>query len=536
MVKKNPTVLGYVHFDTPRMDNYVSEFLITQDNADNVFRNQYVKIECDNNRTFLGRVVEGPFFIPEEVDRGSAFAQTSILKGDKFPIVPNYYALGRVELLGEYVEGKLLSTNTRPIPKAPVIELTPDDVQNLVGLKGDMLIGRILGYGKVKVVLDAEDKKVLPRNIGIFGTVGSGKTNTAQVLIEEASSQGYAVIVIDIEGEYVNMDKPTTELQEKLKEFGLSPKGLEDFFVYYPVAGETSRAKAIAFDIEFSSMDPSILAEILNFTEAQERIFFELIGRLTAKFEEKKKKKEEEEESEALRFLLGAPKPKEEGYTILDAIRTIWDELIPEQRGGEKISSYTLAKKLARLRRSRIFDQEDVSELQIPTLLKSGRVSVIDVSGCDEEVKNIVIAWLLRKVFDIKIAKPEETPKTLIMIEEAHTFVSRERREKMGATLDMIRTIARRGRKRWLCLCFISQQPSHLPGEIFELCNTRIIHSIKSERNIQVLKATGGDIVEEVWNLVPGLGIGQAIISSPQFSHPIQVDVRPAKCRRELVE
>ena len=296
MVEENPRVLGYIHFDTPRMDNYISEFLITADNADNIFRNQYVKIKGENNRTFLGRIVEGPFFIPEEVDRGSPFAQTSILKGDRFPIVPNYYALARVELIGEYREKKLFATHTRPTPKSPVIELTSDEVQNLIGLKGSMLIGRILGYEKVKVVLDADDKKVLPRNIGIFGTVGSGKTNTAQVLIEEASANGYAVIVIDIEGEYINMDQPTTELIDKLKEFELSPEGLKDFFVYYPVAGETSKEKAIPFDINFSSMEPSILSEILNFTEAQERIFFELIDRLISKVEEAKRKKEKEAE------------------------------------------------------------------------------------------------------------------------------------------------------------------------------------------------------------------------------------------------
>ena len=538
LAKEKPTVLGHVHFDLPRIDNYISEFLITEDNADLVFRNKYVKIACDNDRTFLGRVVEGPFFIPEEIDRGSAFAQTSILRGDKFPVVPNYYALSRVELLGELIEGRLQSTNTRPIPKSPVIELTTEGVQKLIGLKGKSLIGRLLGYEKVRVHIDAESKKVLPRNLGIFGTVGSGKTNTAQVVIEETSSEGYAVIVIDIEGEYISMEKPTTELKEKLKRFDLAPKGLENFFVYYPVAGECEKPKAIPFDVEFSSMDPYILAEILNFTEAQERVFFELMGKLTEKVKKKgkKKAKEEEEGSEALRFLTGAPKAEEEKFTIGEAIQAIFSDLLPGQRGGEKAASYTLAKKLAKLRRSRIFDQPDVSELQIPALLKKGRVSVIDVSGCGEEVKNIVIAWLLRKVFDAKISDPAGTPRIMVLLEEAHTFVSREKRERMGATLDMIRTIARRGRKRWLCLCFISQQPSHLPNEIFELCNTRIIHGIKSERNINVLKATGGDIVEEIWNLVPGLGVGQAIISSPQYNHPIQVDVRPAMCRRELVE
>jgi len=532
--EEKPVLLGYVHFDTPAMHNYVSEFLITQETADKVFRNKYVKVEDANKHLFIGRVIEGPFFLPEEIDRGSAFAQTSILRGDKFPVVPNYYALSRVELLGEMSEGVLQTTNTRPLPKSPVVELTPKDVQDLIGLRGGMLIGRLLGYENVVAMMDANNKKILPRNIGIFGTVGSGKTNTAQVIIEEASTSGFAVVVIDIEGEYINMDQPSQELKEKLSRFGLKAEGLKDFWVYYPVAGECKRKKAIPFDIGFSSMDPYILSEILNFTEAQERVFFELMDKLLEKTSEEGE--EEEEKSEAIRFLEGAPEEVAGEYTIIDAFRTLFGDIIPNQRGGEKAAGYTLAKKLKKLNRAKIFDQPNVSELQVESLLKAGRVNIVDVSGCDEEVKNIVIAWLLKKVFNLKIRAPEKTPKTLIILEEAHTFVSREARERMSATLDMIRTIARRGRKRWLCLGFISQQPAHLPNEIFELCNTRIIHSIKSEHNLQALKATGGDIVEEVWNQIPGLGVGQAIISSPQFNHPIQVDIRPAKSRRELID
>jgi DNA helicase HerA-like ATPase len=531
--EEKPILLGYVHFDTPAMPNYVSEFLITQETSNKVFRNKYVKIEDANEHLFVGRVIEGPFFLPEEVDRGSAFAQTSILRGDKFPVVPNYYALARVEMLGE-MEGKALrTTNTRPLPKSPVAELTSKDVQNLIGLQGEMVIGRLLGYANVIVKMDANNKKILPRNIGVFGTVGSGKTNTAQVIIEESSACKFAVIVIDIEGEYISMDEPSQELKDKLSSFGLKPEGLKDFWVYYPVAGECKRRKAIPFDIGLSSMDPYILSEILNFTEAQERVFFELMDKLV---EKKTEEGAEEEKSEAIKFLEGESEEVSGQYTILDAFKTLFGDIIPNQRGGEKAAGYTLAKKLKKLNRARIFDQKNVSELQVDSLLRPGRVSVVDVSGCDEEVKNIVIAWLLKKVFSLKIKNPEKTPKTLILLEEAHTFVSREARERMSATLDMIRTIARRGRKRWLCLGFISQQPAHLPNEIFELCNTRIIHSIKSEHNLQALKATGGDIVEEVWNQIPGLGVGQAIISSPQFNHPIQVDVRPAKSKREFID
>jgi DNA helicase HerA-like ATPase len=150
-------------------------------------------------------------------------------------------------------------------------------------------------------------------------------------------------------------------------------------------------------------------------------------------------------------------------------------------------------------------------------------------------VKNIAIVDVLKKIFDKKISDPE-SPKTLIAIEEAHTFISRESRDKMEATMDMLKIIARRGRKRWLCLCFISQQPAHIPNEIFELCNSRIVHAIKSQPNVTALKNTTGGVVSEVWNIVPTLGQGQALVVTPQFTHPLIVNIRPAMSERLFVE
>lgn len=530
-------VIGYVHFDSYKTPNYKSEVLVDQVRADAVIRNKYAKIASQNGRTFIGRIVEGPFFMPQEMKRESAMVMTPILRGEKFHAIPKYFALTRIELLGEYVEGHLVATNSRPLPKSPVTELSTEEVQELIGIKGDLLVGRLAGYEAVKVLFDSQDKKVIPRNIGIFGTVGSGKTNTAQVLIEEVAAQGYAVVVIDVEGEYVSMNQPTDKLKEKLASFGLEPEGLKDFHVFFPVAGESRYSKATPFQIPFHTMNPFILSEVLNFSEAQERVFFELVGRLQSPGKKKKGEAKEEgaPKDEVLAFITGSSGKGEEGYTAAKAIQTLF-AMAEDQRGGERAASYTLSKKLAKLRREGIFDQEGVAQLQVPTMLKAGRVSIIDVSGSNDEVKNIVIAWLLEKVFDLKMNEPEKTPKTLVLVEEAHTFVSLENKDRMAATLDMIRIISRRGRKRWLCLGFISQQPAHLPSEIFELCNTRFIHVTKSQPNIFALKSTGGDVVEELWNQLPSLGVGQALVSSPQFNHSVMVDIRPAKSKRELVD
>lgn len=542
-------VLGYVHFDTPGASNRTCEFLTEQSTVHKVARNKYVKALAEDGGCFLGRIVEGPFFIPEELGRNSAFTQTAILKGGEFPAVPNYYSVARLEILGELVGNDLVSTNTRPLPKSAVVELTSEEVQDLIRVKGDIHLGRLLGYEEVEVLLDARSKKVLPRNVGIFGTVGSGKTNTAQVLIEDASAAGYAVIVFDVEGEYINMDSPTQELKAKLAQFGLKPKGLRKFAVYYPSGGDKLRLEAIPFDVNFGGFDKYVLAELMELSEPQDRVWMHLISKLTEQEEERrkaktsKKRKANEEispretdsyPSEAMRFLQGS---EFEGgtYTIGQAIGVLFGDVMQELKGFERQSAYILAKKMWRVRRQKIFD-EIGQPIKISKLLKPQHVSVIDVSTIGTDAKNIVIASVLRRVFEAKLDRSKELPPTLILVEEAHTFISREARDRMEATMDILKVIARRGRKRWLCLGFVSQQPSHLPPEIFELCNTRIIHCTKSSHNISPIKRTTGGILDEIWDAVPALSAGQALVVSPQFNHPVVVDVRPSRTKRELVD
>src|SRR5438477_9569194 len=166
-------------------------------------------------------------------------------------------------------------------------------------------------------------------------------------------------------------------------------------------------------------------------------------------------------------------------------------------------------------------------------MLKAGRVSVFDVSVSNDVIKNVVTADLLRKVFAYKVAR-EDAPPTLLVIEEAHSFISREKAQSMHATLEMVRNVARRGRKRWLSLAFISQQPGHLPPEIFELCNTRIVHTLRSMHNLETLMTTAGDVGRELWARCPLLGQGQAVLSSPQLNRSVIMSVRPAACRRKF--
>ena len=157
-------------------------------------------------------------------------------------------------------------------------------------------------------------------------------------------------------------------------------------------------------------------------------------------------------------------------------------------RSNELFDFLGLSTKLLWLVNSGAFDLPNMHALDPVSMLAPGRVTVIDVSIANDTVKNLATADLLRKVFALKVTKPDAPP-TILVIEEAHSFISREKAQTMQATLQMLRNVTRRGRKRWLATAFVSQQPGHLPPEIFELCNTRLVHTLRSMHNLDALMA-----------------------------------------------
>ena len=124
----------------------------------------------------------------------------------------------------------------------------------------------------------------------------------------------------------------------------------------------------------------------------------------------------------------------------------------------------------------------------------------------------------------------------MIVIEEAHEFLSAERIEKMDNLFEQVARIAKRGRKRWLGLVFVTQLPQHLPRQIFGLVNSYILHKITDPQVVAALRKTVSGIDESLWNRLPGLAPGQAIASFPHMARPLLVSVDPASSELRLVD
>ena len=171
-------------------------------------------------------------------------------------------------------------------------------------------------------------------------------------------------------------------------------------------------------------------------------------------------------------------------------------------------------------------------------------MTIIDLSDTGAPVlNNLVIADVLRGIArqqednytQAKAAGQPVVP-TLIIIEEAHEFLSAKRIEKMQNLFQQVERIARRGRKRWLGLVFVTQAPEHLPQELLSLINNFVLHKIKGERVVSALSRSIGGVDEGLWQRLPNLAPGQAIVSLMHLSRPLLVAVDPTPVKLRMVE
>ena len=524
-------VLGHVDFDGAAADNTTSEAVVSADHR-NLFRREvYVGIkDTEQNIEFLGRIVQGPFHIPHKAGAGSAKTRTKSK--------PAYDVFGNIEVLGELLHGKrVVPTLTRPRPYSEITIFPPERLKKLLEFEGNMLIGSLMGYEEqqVEVRANTENKNFLPLNVGIFGTVGSGKSNTVQVLVEEASSAGWACVVIDVEGEYVRMSEPENrpDMQRILREdYSIAPEGKKDFRVYVPSSGASDADHPTPFKVPISELDISIISDILEFSEPEFRMYERTV----------------EATQRTGAQAVTDPQSLTYPYTLEHLINVLSNSAFYTRLGElEKSTANTLRNKLFyTLGRSGMLDwvpTENTPYLPVDEFLAGGRVSVLDVSETDDRSRNIAIAYILQSLFErvTETAVGEmipdtdvPRPKILLVIEEVHTFVSKQSVDKMKSVLDSLQTISRRGRKRWLSLALVSQQPGHVPEELFELANTRFIHQLKSVANIAPVKQTTGGVHEALWSTIPALGPGQCLLTGRPFKNPLLVNVRPAKSKRLL--
>lgn len=573
--------IGRTMFDMPSSKDGTVTVLMPANSIADLPGQSLVKIKsAPDKRTYIGAVVEGPFTEPDGLRADSTPMVVSATKGHMF--LPPYHGRAQIEIVGELDEDNEMSApRRRPSPNSPVFTMGVDEMSEHLGLAGNVRIGLAEGFDDMPVLTDTNRKDFIPRHIAVLGTTGGGKSTTVSGLVARTAAEGMAIIMIDTEGEYCEINEPTSDgrMKRALSHKGMEPKGVSNTHVLYPVGRTPKNDKhpsKAAFSLRFANLSPYTFKEILDLSDAQEERFFKaydvtkvvmgVFKLITKKGGEKLLTHDELSDGYpdmkfsylydvVAQVAAIVNEDDDPHYLVNNIFKDRRDEFkkaintalnaSKKKSGGDAASWRALLGKLGRIKRLNVFDNPNADPLDHTKFLEPGRVSILDLSDTDSPVvNNLVIADILRCTSDAQNDKYTEVQKSkeegkgdgrptpvMVVIEEAHEFLSRERITKMGNLFQQVARIARRGRKRWMGLCFVTQLPQHLPDEVFGLVNSFVLHKISDSNVLKRLKSAVGNVPESMWERLHSLAPGQALVSLVTMKRPLFVNIDPTPCR-----
>jgi hypothetical protein len=165
----------------------------------------------------------------------------------------------------------------------------------------------------------------------------------------------------------------------------------------------------------------------------------------------------------------------------------------------------------------------------------SSNITIIDLSLVPSDVLHLVIAVIARLVFETlqryRKLTNHELPTTIIL-EEAHTFVSRGSDgddHNVATPAQMCRQtferIAREGRKFGLGLVLSSQRPSELSPTVLAQCNTFLLHRIVNDRDQELIAKLVPDDLRGMLRELPSLPTRLAVLLGWATPVPILVEL-----------
>lgn len=461
-------------------------YFLIYDDVD-VKSGEYVEVAA-GNYVIIGKISK--ICVYDELFKDLNFVQTQINAPISYcALLPPRLTQKRIAyviIIGVLESNKILPPSIPPEPGERVFLAKNESLRKVLDLPSDgIFIGTLINRPDIRVFLDPE--KLLSFHFAIFGTTGTGKSYTAGVIIEEFLERNIPILVIDPHGEYEKMSEPNTNASDirELRKYDLAPKGypIRVFKPYYQNTGDLS--------LSFDMLDFDALSELARVTETMRDLLFLVLKEL-----------------------------KREGKAFdLNTIAETIDRVASKWNFSFK-TRVALKRNIEVLNELGIFD----SGFDVTELIKPGQLTIINVSeDMPEYVRKIFIGVLLKEIF--KARKNKRIPRTLIVIDECHRFISSEDRDSF--TLNSIRKIAREGRKFGIGLGIISQRIVGLDKTVVSQCRTKIILRLDMYTDIDQLAPYFTD--EKIRQKIMCLPDGTAYIVGAATRFPILVKIRPRK-------
>ena len=154
-------------------------------------------------------------------DVGDMLAQVSeIIKNEKEEVAICI-------IIGYRNERNLLRKPRTPLSSETEVFLAEKElIKNVLGLPQEGLyMGYLEGQDKLKAFMDPQ--KIITKHLAVLAKSGAGKSYAIGVLLEELTSYGIPIVVLDPHGEYSSIKYPNSNKEDRkyFDAFGIKAKG-----------------------------------------------------------------------------------------------------------------------------------------------------------------------------------------------------------------------------------------------------------------------------------------------------------------------
>ncbi|MBV9122524.1 MAG: ATP-binding protein, partial [Planctomycetes bacterium] len=403
-------------------------------------------------------------------------------------------------ILGEYQQGQLLTPRLRPLPGSMVFRLDARETASVIEVPGiaehedgsSNVIGELLNAAGVPLCLDGSK---FHYHIMVAGGTGSGKSNVAANLIDQAVKCGKCVLVHDAKPDYglirhENTDPRVQTAWERFADYRLFPHGAPDVrrIGFYGKCDPDLVDEVVGF--RCSDFHPEMLAGLFfTGSEMAEQNGFEgFVGAADALYQ---RAQLEQLRDYTLDLILEEVRRRNDvngGVPLHEAIheltaRSIIRKVAGRRRAYPWLDAVGLPLRPGpsnRFRGSRLDNANSrvVRPFHLAGLVAPGRVLVIDYSQMEDQSYAVLLSYFLRECQRFrKQTVPADSPPrpgVVQLVDEAHRIM--DNRSRHGPALaNAFGRVMREGRSVDHSIILSLQNASQIPPRVMNNLNTRIV-------------------------------------------------------------
>lgn len=503
----------------------------------------YVSINQQDGKTWIGQVIQpnrnistvsGP--LDSTVRHGLKLMQSN----------PDVQSVESVQvfdilILGEYDERQLLTLRVRPLPGATVDKLDAETTNRVIGTPQKAehqdgsfnVIGELLNADDVPLCID---KRRFNHHIMIAGGTGSGKSNVAANLIDQAVKFKKCVLVHDAKPDYrlikaENSDPNVETIWERFSTHGLEPRPANNVIRigFYNRCDPDNVDVVVGFHA--SDFSPSMLAGLF-FTGSNEQLQFEGFVSAADSLRDQKQSGSLESYSlndilEVVRVRMGAEDPL---IQINDLVgRAILRKVNTRRRGMPWLDAAGLTTG-RQTNRSRVApssltqsQNQKVQAFNLDQTIEKGRILVIDYGYMDDdESYALILSYFLRICQSYRRSSGEVG--IVQMVDEAHRIFDNESRHSDTLARSFSRSM-REGRSVDHSIILSLQNASQIHQLVMNNLNSHIVMRQNSKGEAaSATQKMGGEYSAQALQL----GTGHALVKMFESTVTVLAQMAPS--------